>query len=378
VLTVSHAWDADTYPRPQPATVHVVVTADDADCSQVLCMAPARVALARVQPTVVPHHSTSLLPVDEQRPTCSAAEAACILTGPDTKQFAAWANESSFEMYKVAEASFHGLRGLIATAHIEAGKYAMAVPLSDGLFTSRGRQKSSPLPEWFVNPSFFTADHGEDVEPLPLVLKLLYERHLGEESRLRTYVASLPRRFSAPVSWTDPELAELQYPSVIFKIKQQRRNWLQVYRDLIASTPGTPITSQELFWGMNAVDSRSFHSPEPEGKGMWRPLTVRAVVLTILLIIARKANPATARLGQFVMTGLMIEMVLRSRLKPASTGLSMVPGIDLANHATVPTAEYDYDQARGRFALKVGQDGLRAGAHAVVSTACTSHWKCWP
>ncbi len=26
VLTVSHAWDADTYPRPQPATVHVVVT----------------------------------------------------------------------------------------------------------------------------------------------------------------------------------------------------------------------------------------------------------------------------------------------------------------------------------------------------------------
>ena len=42
---------------------------------------------------------------------------------------------------------------------------------------------------------------------------------------------------------------------------------------------------------------------------MWRPLTVRAAVLTILLIIARKANPATARLGQFVMTGLMIEMV---------------------------------------------------------------------
>ena len=36
---------------------------------------------------------------------------------------------------------------------------------------------------------------------------------------------------------------------------------------------------------------------------------VRGVVLTILLFIARKANPATARLGQIVMTGLMIEMV---------------------------------------------------------------------
>ena len=60
----------------------------------------------------------------------------------------------------MAEASFYGLRGLIATAHIEAGKYAMAVPLSDGLFAPNGRQKSSPLPAWFVSPAFFTAEHG--------------------------------------------------------------------------------------------------------------------------------------------------------------------------------------------------------------------------
>jgi len=49
-------------------------------------------------------------------------------------------------------------------------------------------------------------------------------------------------------------------------------------------------------------------------KGGSRTL-VRGVVLTILLFIARKANPATARLGQIVMTGLMIEMVRSSSLQ---------------------------------------------------------------
>ena len=66
-------------------------------------------------------------------------------------------------MDTVAEASFYGLRGLMATADIEAGKYAMTVPLPDGLWVSTSRQKSSPLPAWFVNPSFWMAEHGCDL-----------------------------------------------------------------------------------------------------------------------------------------------------------------------------------------------------------------------
>ena len=51
------------------------------------------------------------------------------------------------------------------------------------------------------------------------MLRLLYERYLGAESRLRTYIASLPRHFGTPMSWTDAELAELQYPSLIVKVR---------------------------------------------------------------------------------------------------------------------------------------------------------------
>ncbi len=65
-------------------------------------------------------------------------------------------------MDKVAEASFNGLRGLVAAEDVEAGQHAMTVSLSEGLFVLSGQQKSSPLPDWFVSPTFFTAEHGCD------------------------------------------------------------------------------------------------------------------------------------------------------------------------------------------------------------------------
>ncbi len=50
----------------------------------------------------VPHHTASLLPIDVQRPSCSDTEAVCIMTGPETRQFAAWANASGFECVPTA------------------------------------------------------------------------------------------------------------------------------------------------------------------------------------------------------------------------------------------------------------------------------------
>ena len=55
----------------------------------------------------------------------------------------------------------------------------------------------------------------------PLVLLLLYERHLGSASRLQSYVDSLPRHFDTPLFWTDAEIAELQYPPVALRVRDQ-------------------------------------------------------------------------------------------------------------------------------------------------------------
>lgn len=47
----------------------------------------------------------------------------------------------------------------------------------------------------------------------------------------------------------------------------------------------------------------------PFAGGSNRAFAVRGVVLCALLFLARAKNPATAQLGKWVMTGLMIEMV---------------------------------------------------------------------
>ena len=53
----------------------------------------------------------------------------------------------------------------------------------------------------------------------PLVLLLLYERHLGTASRMHAYVNSLPRRFDTPLFWTDTEIEELQYPPISQRVR---------------------------------------------------------------------------------------------------------------------------------------------------------------
>jgi len=47
-----------------------------------------------------------------------------------------------------------------------------------------------------------------------MALKLLYEKQLGKDSRLKHYVESLPGNFSSPLTWSRAELAALQYPSL--------------------------------------------------------------------------------------------------------------------------------------------------------------------
>ena len=68
----------------------------------------------------------------------------------------------------------------------------------------------------------------------PLVLLLLYEKHLGTASRMHAYVNSLPRRFDTPLFWTDTETAELQYPPISQRVRgiPAERLWVRVHTSL--------------------------------------------------------------------------------------------------------------------------------------------------
>lgn len=52
-----------------------------------------------------------------------------------------------------------------------------------------------------------------------MALKLLYERQLGQASKLAPYVAALPSEVSTPLSWTEPQLQALRYPHLLQEVQ---------------------------------------------------------------------------------------------------------------------------------------------------------------
>ena len=48
-----------------------------------------------------------------------------------------------------------------------------------------------------------------------LAVQLVYERRRGADSHLCGYIAHLPQSFDLPVTWSDQELQDLQYPFLL-------------------------------------------------------------------------------------------------------------------------------------------------------------------
>lgn len=63
-----------------------------------------------------------------------------------------------------------------------------------------------------------------------LAVQLVYERRRGTSSHLHGYIANLPQTFDLPVTWSDQELEDLQYPFLV---------------DMVC---GSPALLQALLW----------------------------------------------------------------------------------------------------------------------------------
>ena len=133
-----------------------------------------------------------------------------------------------------------GLRGMAARDSIAAGEVLVSLPIATALVVSP-RERCS-LPREFCNAAFYSNQPWCAALPRPctacpcylpmrvftignfkrpgyschrfvqMALKLQHERRLGAASRLAPYVSALPQGFSTPLTWTDAQLAALQYP----------------------------------------------------------------------------------------------------------------------------------------------------------------------
>ncbi len=70
------------------------------------------------------------------------------------------------------------------------------------------------LPSYCLMQGLLKIWMGAGCRFVQMALKLLYERQLGKDSVLAPYIGSLPQSFGTLLTWTDAELAALQYSSL--------------------------------------------------------------------------------------------------------------------------------------------------------------------
>ncbi|RLN54959.1 hypothetical protein BBJ29_008342 [Phytophthora kernoviae] len=100
-----------------------------------------------------------------------------------------------------------------------------------------------------------------------LALHLMYERSKGAESFFAPFIASLPKEFDLPVSWSEAELNELKGTNVLLLTQMMKRQLqhdfenihqaiAEDFPEIFAALP--TLTMEDYVWAMSVIWSRAF------------------------------------------------------------------------------------------------------------------------
>ncbi|KAG7400861.1 hypothetical protein PHYBOEH_004072 [Phytophthora boehmeriae] len=100
-----------------------------------------------------------------------------------------------------------------------------------------------------------------------LALHLMHERSKGAESFFAPFIASLPKEFDLPVSWSEAELNELKGTNVLLLTQMMKRQLqndfenihqavAEDFSELFAAFPA--LTMEDYVWAMSVIWSRAF------------------------------------------------------------------------------------------------------------------------
>lgn len=122
-----------------------------------------------------------------------------------------WARQQGIQLGSIRPAAFQGLRGLAAAASIKADDIVLSVPRS--LAITLAPKQRCPCPdyvsaEWWAGTPWFAK----------MAAMLLHQQQLRGQSQLQPYLDSLPTAVNSPVSWSQKQLQQLQYPHLIHQV----------------------------------------------------------------------------------------------------------------------------------------------------------------
>ena len=122
---------------------------------------------------------------------------------------------------------FDGIRGVMADESLAANDIILKVPEDLAIQTANNRPPT-PFPD-FVSQKLWEGSKWDQ----RICYKLLWEYEiLGADSTKHMWLKQLPKAYDTTFYWNDEELSELQYSSIVEKIKKQRSDWREVFENL--------------------------------------------------------------------------------------------------------------------------------------------------
>ena len=173
---------------------------------------------------------------------------------PQWERFVDWAGARGiiFDKWRIGDVG-GGLRGAIATQNVRKGTVLVSARPEAVLSVREG--DACPLPRSFIDPAYW--DRMAKKWEIRLALLLLYEKSLGSHSRWAPYLEVLPHSFGLPLTFSEEEVAELQYAPFIADVQIERLFWEQQYVALGSAMHNAPPSRGDFYWALSCACSRT-------------------------------------------------------------------------------------------------------------------------
>ncbi|GLC36601.1 hypothetical protein PLESTB_000254700 [Pleodorina starrii] len=285
-----------------------------------------------------------------------------------TQAFMSWARgPASIRFAGVRPSTFAGVRGLAASSDVANDALLVEVPRRSAVVLAPKQRNSCPglvTDEWWRAAPWFAK----------MGVMLLWHKRQGGQSSLAPWIAQLPADTGVPVLWGERQLAALQYPHLIAQVKEQQREWQQLYDELVRT--GTPAGAQppsreDFFWAMSCVRSRTFSGPYI-GSTLQDRLRTAALVAALAvgntaLGLADPQKTLSAAIA-VLLFNVLYELILSRSLKQ----YAICPLIDLFNHNSAVQSEVSYNYFGDSYSVVASRE-FKKGEQVFISYGAQSN-----
>ncbi|KAG2428873.1 hypothetical protein HYH02_014196 [Chlamydomonas schloesseri] len=328
---------------------------------------PGDAPSARRRPPVVAVRA-SATPTEPAPAAPQQQPPAVTLDDSRTQAFMNWARgPASIRFAGVKPSTFAGIRGLAASSDIANDALIVEVPRRSAVVLAPKQRNSCPgmvTDDWWKGAPWFAK----------MGAMLIWHKRQGGQSPLAPWIAQLPADAGVPLTWSDKQLAALQYPYLQAQVKEQQREWSGLYDALRSSgmAAGAAAPSREEFWwAMSVVRSRTFSGPYI-GSTLSDRLRLAGLVAALVvgntaLGLADPQKTLSAAIAVFLFN-VLYEVILSRSLKQ----YAICPLIDLFNHTSAAQSEVSYNYFGDSYSVVASRD-FKKGEQVFITYGAQSN-----